>query len=162
MGVSRFVKEASLEPLIAHVRGIVQKPVVSVGRFTSPETMLGQVKRGIVDLIGAARPSIADPSCRKKIAEGRADDIRECIGCNICYASDIQGVPLRCTQNPTMGEEWRRGWHPDRIVTRASTGSKGCWWSAPAPPGSKRPSPLGGQGHEVILTEASRELGDVF
>ena len=67
--------------------------------------------------IGAARPSIADPFLPRKIAEGRLDDIRECIGCNICYASNIQGVPLRCTQNPTMGEEWRRGWHPE-IVTR--------------------------------------------
>ena len=22
---------------------------------------------------------------------------------------------LRCTQNPTMGEEWRRGWDPETI-----------------------------------------------
>ena len=22
-------------------------------------------------------------------------------------------VPIRCTQNPSMGEEWRRGWHPE-------------------------------------------------
>ena len=50
MGVSRFVKEASLEPRIAHVRNVTGKPVVSVGRFTSPETMLSQVKRGIIDL----------------------------------------------------------------------------------------------------------------
>ena len=21
--------------------------------------------------------------------------------------------PIRCTQNPSMGEEWRRGWHPE-------------------------------------------------
>jgi dimethylamine/trimethylamine dehydrogenase len=115
MGVSRFVKEASLEEHVAHVRKLVNKPVVSVGRFTSPETMLSQVRRGIVDLVGAARPSIADPFLPTKIREGRLDDIRECIGCNICYAMDGRGVPIRCTQNPTMGEEWRRGWHPERV-----------------------------------------------
>ncbi len=94
-----------------------------------------RLKRGIVDLIGAARPSIADPFLPKKIAEGRPDDIRECIGCNICYASDIQGVPLRCTQNPTMGEEWRRDWHPDRIA-RAKNPER-VLVVAPARPASK-------------------------
>jgi dimethylamine/trimethylamine dehydrogenase len=157
MGVSRFVKEASLEPLIAHVRGIVGKPVVSVGRFTSPETMLGQLKRGIVDLIGAARPSIADPFLPRKIEEGRPDDIRECIGCNICYASDIQGVPLRCTQNPTMGEEWRRGWHPDRIE-RARHPARVLVVGA-GPAGLEAALTLAQRGHSVTLAEARRELG---
>ncbi|MGI9414232.1 MAG: hypothetical protein ACR2PM_11220, partial [Hyphomicrobiales bacterium] len=47
--------------------------------------------------------------------DGRLDDIRECIGCNLCYACDGRGVPIRCTQNPAMGEEWRRGGHPERV-----------------------------------------------
>ncbi|HVJ40466.1 MAG TPA: FAD-dependent oxidoreductase [Dongiaceae bacterium] len=157
MGASRFIKEASLEPLIAHVRGIVQRPVVSVGRFTSPETMLGQVKRGVVDLIGAARPSIADPFLPQKIAEGRLDDIRECIGCNICYASNSQGVPLRCTQNPTMGEEWRRGWHPERIERTSQPARVLVVGAGPA--GLEAALTLGRRGHQVMLAEARRDLG---
>ncbi len=157
MGVSRFIKEASLEPLIAHVRGIVQKPVVSVGRFTAPETMLSQLKRGIVDLIGAARPSIADPFLPKKIADGRPDDIRECIGCNICYASDIQGVPLRCTQNPTMGEEWRRDWHPDRMPHAKQSARVLVVGAGPA--GLEAALTLAQRGHRVTLAEARRDLG---
>ena len=47
-------------------------------------------------------------------------DIRECIGCNICAAADNTYTPIRCTQNPTMGEEWRRGWHPEHIPERGS------------------------------------------
>jgi dimethylamine/trimethylamine dehydrogenase len=90
--------------------------VVSVGRFTSPDRMVSQIRRGVQDFIGAARPSIADPFLPAKIREGREDEIRECIGCNICRAANNEGVPLRCTQNPTMGEEWRRGWHPERIA----------------------------------------------
>jgi dimethylamine/trimethylamine dehydrogenase len=109
MGSSRFVKEAALEEYVAIAKQITGKPVVTVGRFTSPDTMVSQVKRGIIDFIGAARPSIADPFLPKKIQEGRIDDIRECIGCNVCYSGDSRGVPIRCTQNPTMGEEWRRG-----------------------------------------------------
>ena len=61
MGVSRFVKEGALEPYMSFVKSVTTKPVVTVGRFTSPDAMAAQVRRGIVDFIGAARPSIADP-----------------------------------------------------------------------------------------------------
>ena len=82
--------------------------------------MVSQIRRGVLDLIGAARPSIADPFLPRKIDEGREQDIRECIGCNICISSWHDGVPVRCTQNPTIGEEWRRGWHPERIAPAGS------------------------------------------
>ena len=115
MGTSRFIKEAALEDTMAYVKTITSKPVVTVGRFTSPDTMVSQVRRGITDFIGAARPSIADPFLPSKIEQGNIDDIRECIGCNICYTGDGLGVPLHCTQNPTFSEGWRRGWHPEHI-----------------------------------------------
>jgi dimethylamine/trimethylamine dehydrogenase len=157
MGTSRFIKEGALEQSIAHVRAATGKPVVSVGRFTSPDTMLSQIKRGVLDLIGAARPSIADPFLPVKIREGRFDDIRECIGCNICYAHDGFGVPIRCTQNPTMGEEWRRGWHPEIISPSAERKSVLVIGGGPA--GLEAALILGRRGHEVALAERSRELG---
>ena len=112
---SRFEKEGYQEPYISFVKSLTSKPVVGVGRYTSPDTMVSLIQRGVLDMIGAARPSIADPFLPKKIEEGRIDEIRECIGCNICVAGDWLSVPMRCTQNPSMGEEWRRGWHPERI-----------------------------------------------
>lgn len=153
MGSSRFVKEASLEERIAHVRKIVGKPVVSVGRFTSPETMLSQIKRGIIDLIGAARPSIADPFLPKKIEEGREDDIRECIGCNICYAHNSRAAAIRCTQNPTMGEEWRNGWHPENIAIAKRREQMLVVGAGPA--GLEAGLVLARRGHEVKIADAS-------
>jgi dimethylamine/trimethylamine dehydrogenase len=97
--------------------------VVGVGRFTSPDVMVSQIRRGMLDLIGGARPSIADPFLPRKIDEGREHEIRECIGCNICISSWHDGVPVRCTQNPTAGEEWRRDWHPERFAPPASDSS---------------------------------------
>jgi dimethylamine/trimethylamine dehydrogenase len=157
MGGSRFIKEGSLEPSIAHVRKITGKPVVSVGRFTSPETMLSQVKRGIVDLIGAARPSIADPFLPLKIAEGREDDIRECIGCNICYAHNSRAAPIRCTQNPTMGEEWRRGWHPEKIALAKQRQQVLVVGAGPA--GLEAGLMLAKRGHEVKIADAGQSPG---
>jgi dimethylamine/trimethylamine dehydrogenase len=157
MGASRFFKEASLENYVSYVKSITSKPVVSVGRFTSPNTMVAQVKSGILDLVGAARPSIADPFLPNKINEGREDEIRECIGCNICFAHDNRCAPIRCTQNPTMGEEWRRDWHPEKIGPKKSDDEILIVGAGPA--GMEAALSLGKRGYHVYLAEATRELG---
>ncbi|HXV35965.1 MAG TPA: FAD-dependent oxidoreductase [Myxococcota bacterium] len=157
LGASRFVKEGALEPYVRWVKPLTSKPVVSVGRFTAPDTMLRLVKQGVLDLIGAARPSIADPFLPRKIREGRIEEIRECIGCNICSASHRRGVPLRCTQNPTMGEEWRQRWHPERIEPRASQRSVLVVGAGPA--GLEAARALGQRGYAVTLAEARSALG---
>ena len=112
---SRFSSEGFQEPYTSFVKSVTTKPVVGVGRYTSPDAMVRVVKNGHLDFIGAARPSIADPFLPEKIKQGRVEDIRECIGCNICVSGDNTNVPMRCTQNPTIGEEWRNGWHPEHI-----------------------------------------------
>ncbi len=157
MGSSRFVPEAALEETMSWVKSVTTKPVVSVGRFTSPDTMLRLVRQGVVDLVGAARPSIADPFLPRKIDEGRDDEIRECIGCNICYSGDQMGTPIRCTQNPTMGEEWRKGWHPEHIPAKGSDSSVLIVGGGPS--GLEAAVALGKRGYAVTLAEARRELG---
>jgi len=157
MGASRFVPEAALEQTMSWVKTVTDKPVVSVGRFTSPETMLRLVRQGVVDLVGAARPSIADPFIPKKIAEGREDEIRECIGCNVCYVGDQTGTPIRCTQNPAIGEEWRKGWHPEFIPEKGSDSSVLIVGGGPA--GLEAAVALGKRGYDVTLTDARRQLG---
>ena len=155
---SRFGEEGGQEPFIAGVKKLTTKPVVGVGRYTSPDRMASIIRKGLVDLIGCARPSIADPFLPRKVAEGRLEDIRECIGCNICVSGDFTMSPIRCTQNPTMGEEWRRGWHPEFIRPKESDKpvliiGRRCL------PGSKRRRRSGKRGYDVTLAEQGRELG---
>ena len=119
--------------------------------------MVSQIKRGILDLIGAARPSIADPFLPRKIDEGREDEIRECIGCNICVSGYHDCVPVRCTQNPTMGEEWRRDWHPERIPPGDPETSVLIVGAGPA--GLECARALGQRGFAVTLAEAREKLG---
>jgi dimethylamine/trimethylamine dehydrogenase len=154
---ARFSGEGFQEPYIAFVKSLTTKPVVSVGRFTSPETMVSQIKRGIQDFIGAARPSIADPFLPLKIREGRADEIRECIGCNICRAANNEGAHLRCTQNPTIAEEWRQGWHPERIAVHPKHASVLVVGAGPA--GLEAALMLGRRGLEVTLADSGTQLG---
>ena len=154
---SRFAKEGFQEEYTRFVKQLTTKPVVGVGRFTSPDTMVSQIKRGVLDFIGAARPSIADPFLPKKIEEGRIDEIRECIGCNMCVSSDYTSTNLRCTQNPTMGEEWRRGWHPEIIPSKKSDASVLIVGAGPA--GLEAALAAAKRGYEVHLAESTSELG---
>jgi dimethylamine/trimethylamine dehydrogenase len=154
---SRFGPEGEQEEYVAGLKQLTSKPVVGVGRFTSPDLMVRQVRAGILDLIGAARPSIADPFLPNKIRAGRLETIRECIGCNICVSGDFTMSPIRCTQNPSMGEEFRRGWHPEFVRARESDARVLIVGAGPA--GLEAARALGLRGYEVVLTEADREIG---
>ncbi len=154
---SRFSAEAHEEQWVRGLKALTSKPVVGVGRLTSPDTMVRMIRQQILDFIGAARPSIADPYLPRKIEEGRLEDIRECIGCNICVSGDFTMSPIRCTQNPSMGEEWRRSWHPERY--RARPADERVLVAGAGPAGLEAAMALGKRGYDVVLAERSRTLG---
>lgn len=157
---ARFSEEGYQEKYTAFVKSVTTKPVVGVGRYTSPDTMVRLIKNGHLDFIGAARPSIADPFLPNKILAGRTEDIRECIGCNICVSGDNTCVPMRCTQNPAVGEEWRRDWHPERVnVASFSSAPEHCLVVGGGPAGLEAARVLGVRGYKVTVAEASTNWG---
>jgi dimethylamine/trimethylamine dehydrogenase len=156
-GTSRFTDEGHQESLVQGIKALTSKPVVGVGRFTSADAMVRQVRSGILDFIGAARPSIADPFLPKKIEEGRIEDIRECIGCNICVTGDMTGAISRCTQNTAFMEEWRKGWHPERARPKGPSDTVLIVGAGPA--GLEAAMQLGKRGYRVTLAEATDTLG---
>ena len=153
----RFAESGHMEPYNSFVKKLTSKPVVGVGWFTSPDIMAKQINEGILDFVGAARASIADPFLPNKLKEGREDDIRECIGCNICASCYNQGIPVRCTQNPSMGEEWRRGWHPEKIKPMSSEDSILVIGGGPA--GLEATLSLARRGYSVAIADSEKELG---
>jgi len=156
-GPSRFTEEAAQEALVRGIREMTDRPVVGVGRFTSPDVMARMVRQGVLDLIGCARPSIADPFLPRKIEEGRIEDIRECIGCNICISGDMTMSISRCTQNPTFMEEWRKGWHPERMNPKGESRTVLVVGAGPA--GLEAALACANRGYDVALAEAGTELG---
>ena len=154
---SRFSDEGFQLPFTDFVKSVTEKPVVGVGRFTSPDTMASVISSGRLDLIGAARPSIADPFLPRKVEEGRYDEIRECIGCNHCVSMDSYGVPIRCTQNPTISEEWQRGWHPELVPSSSVRKSHLIIGAGPA--GLECALTLLKAGHRVTIAEAGDAPG---
>ncbi|TPK18849.1 NADH:flavin oxidoreductase [Mesorhizobium sp. B2-5-9] len=156
-GPSRFKDEAAQESLVSGIKKLTSKPVVGVGRFTSPDVMVRMIRSGTLDFIGCARPSIADPFLPRKVEEGRIEDIRECIGCNICITGDMTMSISRCTQNPTFMEEWRKGWHPERMQAKGDSDSVLIVGAGPA--GLEAARALGLRGYKVAIAEAGTELG---
>jgi len=156
-GTSRFKEEAAQQDLVSGIKALTDKPIVGVGRFTSPDAMVKQITSGTLDFIGAARPSIADPFLPNKIKEGRFDDIRECIGCNICVTGDMTMSISRCTQNPSFMEEWRKGWHPENMKPNRSDSKVLIVGAGPA--GLESARALGLRGYQVTLAEATDHLG---
>ncbi len=156
-GPSRFKEEAAQAELVKGIKDLTMRPVVGVGRFTSADVMVRMVKSGTLDFIGCARPSIADPFLPKKIEEGRLEDIRECIGCNICITGDMTMSISRCTQNPTFMEEWRKGWHPERMNAKGDSDTILIVGSGPA--GLEAARALALRGYDVAIAEAGKALG---
>jgi dimethylamine/trimethylamine dehydrogenase len=156
---SRFGPQWHQRDHIAAARAATKKPVAAVGRFTDPNIMAEAVRSGVIDIIAAARPSIADPFLPKKIEEGRYDQIRECIGCNICASRFPQSAPIICTQNATLGEEYRRGWHPEKF-TKAANSDQSVLVVGAGPAGAECARILGERGMEMVhLVDAQDEVG---
>jgi dimethylamine/trimethylamine dehydrogenase len=159
-GPSRTHEENHEGKYTHRVKEHTDKPVMNVGRFTNPDTMVEVIRTRQADIIGAARPSISDPFLPKKIEEGRLDDIRECIGCNVCISRwEIGGPPLVCTQNATSAEEYRRGWHPEHF-SEAANHENDVLVIGAGPAGMECTMVLGKRGmRRVHLVEAHDDIG---
>jgi dimethylamine/trimethylamine dehydrogenase len=157
---SRFYPQGRALPWQAAVKAISKKPVLGVGRWTNPDLMVAAINEGKLDIIATCRPSTSDPFLPTKIREGRLDDIRECIGCNVCISRwEIGGPPLICTQNATAGEEYRRGWHPERF-TKAKNADNDVLVVGAGPAGMECAMILGKRGmRRVHLVEAQDDMG---
>lgn len=82
------------------VREAISVPVIAVGRITSLELANELVVSGDADLVGLVRAQIADPELLVKSLHGRADDVRPCVGVNLCVNGLLADKPLSCMVNP--------------------------------------------------------------
>ena len=158
-GTSRDYPEGHERPWAHRVREATAKPVVAVGRYTSPGLMAEVIRSGAVDLIGSARQAIADPFLPRKVAEGRLDEIRECTGSNVCILREETFQHVGCVQNATAGEEYRRGWHPESVPASSDPGRAVLVVGA-GPAGMECAVVLGKRGFAgVHLVDAEPEIG---
>ncbi|WPB89274.1 oxidoreductase [Streptomyces malaysiensis] len=157
---SRTARENHEAPYTGGMKRYTGKPVVNVGRLNSPDTMVKVIRSGQADFIGAARAGISDPFLPAKIRDGAIEDIRECIGCNMCVSrANIANGRIVCTQNPTIGEEFRREWHPESFEVAANRDRTVLVVGA-GPAGLECAMVLGKRGFDMVhLVDAAEEIG---
>ncbi|MFD7956116.1 NAD(P)-binding protein [Streptomyces ardesiacus] len=157
---SRTARENHEAPYTGGMKQYTSKPVVNVGRLNSPDTMVKVIRSGQADFIGAARAGISDPFLPAKIRDGAIEDIRECIGCNLCVSrANIANGRIVCTQNPTIGEEFRRDWHPE-VFDVAGNRDRTVLVVGAGPAGLECAMVLGKRGFDMVhLVDAAEEVG---
>jgi len=126
-------------------------PVCVVGRINTPESAEKILNEGKADLIALGRALIADPDFPGKVAEGRADQIRPCIGCNACLDRIMTEQPVACTVNAGLLDENASATPPQqqRRVLVAGAG----------PAGLEAARTAAQRGHHVTLIEAGERIG---
>ncbi|MEU3095171.1 FAD-dependent oxidoreductase [Streptomyces sp. NPDC006967] len=131
-------------------------PVLAVCRLDSLPEAADLVAAGEADLVGLARPHIADPYLVRRAEEGHAHDVRSCLACNQgCVGRLEASLPIACVVNPEVGAE--REWAELRAAGDAP--ARRVLVVGGGPSGMEAALSADRAGHDVVLAEAGPSLG---
>jgi 2,4-dienoyl-CoA reductase-like NADH-dependent reductase (Old Yellow Enzyme family) len=137
------------------VRDQTQFPIFHAARIADVATARHAVAEGKLDMVGMTRAHIADPHIANKVAAGREQDIRPCVGATYCLDRIYEGHEALCIHNPATGRE-RTIPH---VITRADGPARKVVIVGAGPAGLEAARVAGERGHAVVLFEAADQPG---
>ncbi|TFW24030.1 NADPH-dependent 2,4-dienoyl-CoA reductase [Duganella callida] len=150
------VPRAAFSSLAGRLRLEVTIPVVASNRINMPAEAEGVLQRGEADMISMARPFLADAYLVQKAAQGRADEINTCIGCNqACLDHTFANKRASCLVNPRACHETELVYAPAAKRRRVAVVGAG-------PAGLSAATVAAECGHDVTLYEGSDSIGGQF
>jgi len=141
--------------LATAIKKVVNVPIITSGKLHNPVLAEKILREGKADFIGLARSLLADPQLPNKIREGRLEEIRPCIYCNLgCRHHQIpsEGFRVTCNVNPICGIEG------EYKLIKVKT-SKKVMVIGGGLAGMEAAIVLAQRGHRVSLYEKENELG---
>lgn len=151
---SAFYKRGVNVYLAAEIKKHVNKPVACVGSLNDPAQMEEIIATGQADIVEIGRALLADPYLVKKALEGNAEDITPCLRCYECFGETSKSETVKCTVNPTMGQQL-----PEKNRTAAPECVKKVLIAGGGPAGMEAAITAANRGHDVTLVEKSDKLG---
>lgn len=151
---SAFYKRGVNVYLAAEIKKHVSKPVACVGSLNDPAQMEEIIATGQADIVEIGRALLADPYLAKKALEGNADDITPCLRCYECFGETSKSETVKCTVNPTMGQQL-----PEKNRTAAPERLKKVLIAGGGPAGMEAAITAANRGHDVTLVEKNDKLG---
>jgi 2,4-dienoyl-CoA reductase (NADPH2) len=138
------------------LKGAVKIPLITTNRINDPATAEAVLARGDADMVSMARPFLADADFVAKAAQGRADEINTCIGCNqACLDQIFERQTATCLVNPYACRE------TELVFTPAAARRKVAIVGA-GPAGMACALTAAERGHDVSLFDAAPEIGGQF
>jgi 2,4-dienoyl-CoA reductase (NADPH2) len=154
--IATKVPRAAFAWVTEQLKGKVKIPLIATNRINTPEVAEHILATGQADMVSMARPFLADPLFVQKAAEGKADQINTCIGCNqACLDHTFGGKITSCLVNP-------RACHETLMVDSPAPSKERIAVVGAGPAGLAFSTEAAKRGFDVTLFDAANEIGGQF
>ncbi|MNG73303.1 2,4-dienoyl-CoA reductase [NADPH] [compost metagenome] len=154
--IATMVPRAGFSWVTRKLMGKVRIPLITTNRINDPAVAEQVLADGCADMVSMARPFLADAAFVQKAAEGRADEINTCIGCNqACLDQIFEGKLTSCLVNPRACRETEMPLVPAEKPKKLAVIGAG-------PAGLAFATTAASRGHWVTLFDAADQIGGQF
>jgi 2,4-dienoyl-CoA reductase (NADPH2) len=153
--ISRDIPMGNWIHLAKRAKEHVKIPIQMAYRLFKPGLPNEKIGAGELDIWEICRSMIADPHMPKKVAEGREEEIRHCVACNLCLARLFRDAPMTCYINPVCAHEWQ----PDFANPKPAQEKKEVMIVGAGPAGLECAYMAARRGHEVHVYDKRDEIG---
>ncbi len=154
--IATMVPRAGFSWVTRKLMGKVKIPLITTNRINDPAVAEQVLADGCADMVSMARPFLADAAFVQKAAEGRADEINTCIGCNQACLDQIFDHKLTsCLVNPRACRETEMP-----LIATATPKKLAVVGAGPA--GLAFATTAASRGHQVTLFDAAEQIGGQF
>ena len=153
--ISRDIPMGNWVHLAKRAKQHVKIPIQMAYRLFKPDLPNAKIGAGELDMWEMCRSMIADPLMPKKVLEGRENEIRHCVACNLCLARLFRDAPMTCYINPMCAHES----NPEFMDPKPAQDKKRIMIVGAGPAGLECAYMAARRGHEVHVYDQRKTVG---